>query len=189
MIRIPKCAGSPPFIAIGTGETIGISSFSSIRLSDVSDFLAFDKLPANLVDQISQVNVNGGAPLSPDQSDVLLSINTILGFAPGAKIVVYNAPSEGPGTSFQALFNKMIDDHVTIISNSFGYCEDQSTAADVASIDAILATAAAAGISVFNATGDAGSACSDGSKNTLRFRPTLRTRPPSEVHRLPLVQA
>jgi hypothetical protein len=153
--------------AVGKGETIGISSFSSIRLSDVADYLAVANLPSSLLNQVSQVGVDGGAPLTADQSDALLAINTILGLAPGAKIVVYHAPSGGPGTSFQALFNKMIDDHVDIITNSFGYCEDQSTLADVETIDAILASAAASGISVFNATGDAGSACSDGSSKTI----------------------
>jgi kumamolisin len=116
---------------------------------------------------VSQIHVNGGAPLGPNQEDVLLAIDTILTIAPGAQVVVYDAPFAGPGTSFQTLFNAMINDGVTIISNSFSYCEDQTTLADVQSIDAILATAAASGISVFNATGDTGSACRDGSPNTV----------------------
>ncbi len=61
----------------------------------------------------------------------------------------------------------MIGDHVNVIANSFSYCEDQTTLADVESIDAVLATAAAAGITVFNATGDFGSTCNDGSPNTI----------------------
>ena len=42
----------------------------------------------------------------------------------------------------------MINDGVTIISNSYTYCEDQTTLADVQSIDAILAAAAVSGVSV-----------------------------------------
>src|SRR5204863_3993286 len=38
---------------------------------------------------------------------------------------------------------------------------------DVQSLDSILASAAAAGISVFNASGDSGSTCLDGSGNTI----------------------
>jgi hypothetical protein len=136
-------------------------------LSDVADWLAFAGLPADRINQVSQVPVNGGAPLGPDQADVLLAINTILGIAPGAQVVVYHAPFAGPGTSFQALFNAMINDGVTIISNSFGYCEDQTTLADVQSIDALLAMAAASGITVFNATGDSGSMCGNGAANTI----------------------
>src|SRR5205807_9411687 len=129
--------------------------------------LALYSLPAPLINQVSRVPINGGASRGPDQADVLLGINTILNLAPKAQVVVYDAPLTDAGTSFQTLFNAMINDGVTVISNSFGYCEDQTTAADVQSIDSILKTAAASGISVFNATGDFGSSCRDGSANTI----------------------
>src|SRR5262249_19270783 len=103
----------------------------------------------------------------PDQSEVLIGIEMALRIAPAAQVVVYDAPFTGPGTSFQTLFNAMINDRVTVISNSWTYCEDQTTLADAQSIDTILATAAASGISVFNAAGDAGSGCNDGSANTI----------------------
>jgi subtilase family serine protease len=166
--RSGAAQSSRPSAAVGSGQKIGLAAFSSIRLSDVADWLALTDRPANLLGQVTKIDVNGGAPVGPNQSEVLLAINTILGLAPGVKIVVYDAPSTGSGsTSFQALFNKMIGDHVTIVSNSFGYCEDQTTLADVETIDTVLATAAASGISVFNATGDSGSACSDGNANTI----------------------
>lgn len=58
----------------------------------------------------------------------------------------------------------MINDHDTVISNSWLYCEDQTNAADVESIDSILAQATGSGISVINASGDTGNACdSEGS--------------------------
>ena len=154
----------PP--ATGAGQTIGLVAFSSIQTSDVANWLAFAGLPASLLSQVSQVSVNGGAALGPDESDVLLGVETALTIAPGAQVVVYNGPFTSPGTSFQTLVNAMIDDGVTIISNSYIYCEDQTTLADVQSIDSILAAAAASGISVFTAAGDAGSTCLDGSANT-----------------------
>ncbi len=86
--------------------------------------------------------------------------------ATGADVVVYDSPFNGPG-SFQALFNQMIDDEVTVISNSWAYCEDQTTLADVQSIDSIFQSAAAAGITVFNGSGDSGSTCLDGAANTV----------------------
>jgi hypothetical protein len=157
-----------PVRATGAGQKIGLLAFSSFQLSDVADWLAVIGLPASRIGQVSQVDVNGGAPLGADESDALLGIQTVLTIAPGAQVVVYDAPFTGPGTSFQTLFNTMINDGVTVISNSFGYCEDQTTLADAQSIDAILATAAASGISVFNATGDTGSACNDGAANTIQ---------------------
>lgn len=87
--------------------------------------------------------------------------------APGAKVVVYDAPFSGPGTSFQAVFNAAIGGGSTVISNSWAYCEDQTSLADVQSIDSILKNAAAAGISVFNGAGDSGSTCLDGSPSVI----------------------
>ncbi len=87
--------------------------------------------------------------------------------APGASVVVYDAPFTGPNSSFQSVFNAMINGGVDIISNSWAYCEDQTTLADVQSIDSILQTAAASGISAFTGSGDHGSTCLDGSANTV----------------------
>ena len=69
----------------------------------------------------------------------------------------------------------MIDGGVDIISNSWAYCENQTTLADVESIDTMLQNAAAAGITVLSGAGDNGSSCLDGSANTRRFRPIPRT--------------
>src|SRR5208282_4989964 len=56
---------------------------------------------------------------------------------------------------------------VTVISNSWAYCEDETTAADVDGIDSIFQNAAAAHVSVFNGAGDSGSTCLDGAANTV----------------------
>lgn len=164
--RVAPAAAKPWKDASGAGQKVGIVGFDTFVRSDVADYLELFGLPDGTLDNLSQVHVNGGAPLGPDQREVLLDINTILAGAPEAKVVVYDAPFTGGG-SFQALFDRAIGDGVTIISNSWTYCEDQTTAADVQSIDAILATAAGAGISVFNASGDTGSTCLDGSPNTI----------------------
>ncbi|MDS4041860.1 MAG: protease pro-enzyme activation domain-containing protein [Candidatus Competibacter sp.] len=151
--------------ADGTGQRIGLVEFDTFALSDVTDFLAFEQRD-ELIANLSQVHVGGGATPGPDQAEVLLDIDFILPFVSGARVVVYDAPFTGAG-SFQAVFNRMIGDGMTIISNSWSYCEDQTTLADVQSIDSILATAAASGISVFNASGDTGSTCLNGSPNTI----------------------
>src|SRR5439155_3477580 len=164
----PSAVSDMPSSVTGASQKIGVVAFSSFSSSDVANWLALAGLPSTLLANVSQVHVNGGAPRIPDEEgDVLVGIETILGLAPGAQVAVYDAPFAGPGTSFQTLFNSMVNDRATIISNSFNYCEDQTTLADVQSIDAILKSAAASGISVFNATGDTGSTCRDGSANTI----------------------
>src|SRR5262249_45354429 len=95
-----------------------------------------------------------------------LDIDTVLAIAPAAKVAVYDAPFTGAG-SFQALFNAAINGGSTVISNSWAYCEDQTTLADVQSIDSLFQAAAASGIAIFNASGDSGSTCLDGSPNTV----------------------
>jgi Pro-kumamolisin, activation domain/Bacterial Ig-like domain (group 1) len=153
--------------ADGTGQTVGLLEFDTFQLSDVSDFInLMGPSLAGPLGNVSQVHVNGGATAGANQSEVLLDIDVVLGAAPGAKIVVFDGPFTGPGTSFQSMFNAMINGGVTIISNSWSYCEDQTTLADVQSIDTILQSAAASGISVFTGAGDHGSTCLDGSANT-----------------------
>ena len=169
LIPSTTAAGTPAIAnlakATGSGQKIGIVAFDSFKFDDVSDFLALVNAPANQLNQLSLVELNGGAPIGANEAEVLLDINTVMMLAPGAQYAVYSTPFTGAG-SFQAIFNRMINDQVTIVSNSWAYCENQTTLADVQSIDSILASAAASGISVFSASGDTGSTCLNGSPNT-----------------------
>ena len=151
----------------GTGQTIGLIEFDTFQMSDVADYLTLMGRQATQLANVSEVKVNGGATAGPNQAEVLLDIDTLLSTVPGAKIVVYDGPFSGAGSSFQSLFNAAINGGSTIISNSWAYCEDQTTAADVQSIDAIFQSAAAAGITILNGAGDSGSTCLDGSPNTV----------------------
>ena len=161
----PAAARAPAFD--GTGQTVALVEFDSFVTSDVSNYLALLGLEPALINNLSKVDVNGGVSPGTNQDEVLLDIDAILTVAPGASIVVYDAPFDGRG-SFQAVLNQMLDnDKITIISNSWAYCEDQTTLADVQSIDTIFQNAAAANITVFNGAGDSGSTCLDGTPNTI----------------------
>ena len=157
-------AAVPPFD--GSGQKVGLVEFDTFQTSDVSDFLSLIGAPSTQINQLSEVKVDGGATAGPDQDEVLLDIDTVMTIATGADVVVYDAPFNGRG-SFQALFNKMISDGVSVISNSWAYCEDQTTLADVEGLDTIFQTAEAGDITIFNGSGDSGSACLDGSANTV----------------------
>ena len=120
-------ASTPWSSATGAGQTIGLVEFEN--LSDVVNWLTYEGLPAQ-IDQLSQVDVNGGIPTpGANQDEVVIDIAATLGNAPGAQTVVYDAPFAG-GASFEAVVKAMIDDRVTIISSSWAYCEDQTTLAD-----------------------------------------------------------
>ena len=152
--------------AVANPQKIGLLEFDTFKPTDISNWLGLlggDGPPANL----SEFAVNGGvASPGPGESEVILDVDMLLALAelPGVSYVVYDAP---PSTSFETMFNAMINDGDTVISNSWSQCEDQTTPAEASSIDSVLQTAAASGISVFNGTGDSGSTCLDGSSNTI----------------------
>lgn len=158
--------------ALGVGQTIGLVEFAGFQSSDVSDYLNLVApvaqalgMPSGSINNLSVATVNGGATAGGDQQEVLLDIDDVMTLAPGAKVVAYEAPFVRG--SFQAVLSAMINDGVNVISNSWAYCEDQTTLADAQSIDTILQNAAAAGITVVSGAGDHGSACLDGSPNTV----------------------
>lgn len=155
----------------GTGQTIGLVEFDTFNSSDVSDFINYIGLlggNAGQIGNLSEKPVNGGvATPGSGEGEVLLDIDEVMSIAPGAKVAVYDAPFNGQAGSYTAVFNAMINDGVTVISNSWASCEDQVTLAEAQGIDSVLQTAAASGISVFNGTGDGGTTCLDGSANTV----------------------
>ncbi len=161
-------ASALPAALIGTGQKIGLLEFANYHPSDVSDYLAFAGLDPSQINNLSEKDVAGGAgpPVGAGETEALLDIAAALTLAPGAHVVVYDAPFSG-GASFQTMFNAMIGDGDTVISNSWSACEDQASVADVQSIDQLLAGAAASGISVINGSGDSGATCLDGSPNTI----------------------
>ena len=150
----------------GSGQTIGLVEFDTFQMSDVADFLALVNFPPSQLEHVTRVPVGGGALSGANASESLLDITFVAEAAPGADIAVYETTFNGAG-SFQSLFNRMINDGVDIISSSWAYCEDQTTLADMQSLESILATAAASGITVLAASGDTGSTCLDGSANTV----------------------
>jgi len=149
------------------GQKIGLLEFDTFHPSDVRDWLSLIHANPTFANHLIEVHVNGGVG-SPGagEPEVLLDIATVMIADPSLNTdyVVYDAP---PSTSFQQLLNVMINDGVTVISNSWTECEDQHTLAEVQSVDSILAQAAAGGITVVNGSGDTGTTCLDGAPNTI----------------------
>lgn len=153
--------------ALGAGQTIGLLEFDNYTPSDVSNFLTLIGASSAQINNLSQVAVNGGTSPGANQDEVLLDVDMVMTGAPGAKVVVYDAPFSGQAASYTAMFNAMLNGGVNIISNSWASCEDQISAAEAQSIDSVLQSAAAGGVTVFNGAGDSGSTCLDGSANTV----------------------
>ncbi len=156
-----------PTIAVepGSGQKVGLVEFDVYQRQDVLGFLTLIGHPEHIA-QLSDVTIGAGANFNPSgEAEVLLDIDTVLSLAPGASVTEYDMGFAGQG-SFQTIFNRMIADGMNVISNSFAYCEDQTTSSDVDSLESVLQTAKMAGITVVTGAGDSGSTCLDGAANT-----------------------
>jgi len=137
----------------GKGRTVGIATLASFDPADAYAYWQGIGLKTK-PNRIKQVHVNGGA--GPDGADeTTLDVQQSGGLAPMADIIVYDAPNTD--LDFVALFAKAVTDNkVDTLSVSWGEPEIFPDPSIIAAMDQIFAQAAAQGISVFAATGDAG---------------------------------
>lgn len=164
-VRAADDGRGPAPLPPGSGQTVGIVAFDNYRDSDIRDWLALVGFAPSQFARLTRVEISGGAPVGPDQDEVVLDIGQVMFLAPGADVRLYSMPF-GLG-SYQSMFNRMLVDGVDVVSNSWSYCESQTSSADIASLDSVLASMALSGITVLNASGDTGSTCLDGSPNTV----------------------
>ncbi len=155
----------------GSGRTLGIMTLASFTPSDAFAYWSALKLSVNK-NRIKIVNVDGGPGAPSDASGSLettLDVEQSGGIAPGAKIIVYQAPNTSQG--FVDLFAKAIDaNSAETLSISWGEWEwfdnlenspvtDPITGKTVGAIQAtheLLVRAAIQGQTVFAASGDGG---------------------------------
>ncbi|HZU11530.1 MAG TPA: S53 family peptidase [Chloroflexota bacterium] len=139
----------------GAGQTIGIATFAGYSPGDVS---TFDKR-YGLSNAISRVSVDGTARTGAanGQNETEADIETTEGMAPGAKVIVYEAPNEQSNQSAIDLYNRIVtDDKAQIVTTSWGSPEDQIPDSDLYAFHQILQEAAAQGQAWFAASGDSG---------------------------------
>jgi kumamolisin len=147
----------------GTGEAVAFLEYSSFSATDVSAF----KNCFGLSTPVGSKLVNGGTTTLSGADEVELDIETTLAAAPGLDHAwVYKAPNGR--TALSSIINQMVADapttHTTIISISWGLCEEYTLPGELRAQQNALARAAVQGISVFVASGDFGSnACGSGS--------------------------
>jgi subtilase family serine protease len=159
--------------ANGSGKTIGIVAACDFLDSDMAAYFGFENLP---VPNIVRRPVDGGSPpLSLDNGDcfeVSLDVQQAGGSAPGATIMVYEAPNASITPSFLDMDTAIVEDNkVDVVSTSFGLCELYFTAAynggtDFTSLETefhdIYRQGNAQGITFVNSSGDNGGlGCTD----------------------------
>jgi subtilase family serine protease len=155
----------------GNGRTLGIMTLASFTPSDAFDYWSALGLSVNKR-RLQIVNIDGGPGAPSDASGSLettVDVEQSGGVAPGANIIVYQAPNTGQG--FVDLFAAAIDGNsAETLSISWGSWEwfnnlenspvtDPTTGRTVGTTQAVhelLLRAAIQGQSVFTAAGDGG---------------------------------
>ena len=150
----------------GEGQTVAIVSLDTF---DPADVRQFDGIAGTSGPDVEKVAVNGGvASPGDDQGEVNLDIDVIRAIAPKAKILDYEAPNKG-GAIATVIDRIVKDGRADIVSISWGSCELTRTQDAVARLATSLSAAAAAGITVFVASGDHGAyGCINNDRNDLR---------------------
>lgn len=141
----------------GAGASIAIAARSNINVSDVEMFRSIAGLPANGPTSI----FDGADPglVAPDQAESTLDVEWSGAVAPAASVdlVIASSTATTDGIDLSAAY---IVNHATapIVSVSYGSCEQEMGATELAFYNSLWEQAASQGMSVFVASGDAGAA-------------------------------
>ena len=151
----------------GEGQAVAIVSLDTF---DPADVAAFDRLAGTSGPKVEKIAVNGGVPTpGDDQVEVNLDIDVIRAIAPKAQILDYEAPNRGGAIA--AIIDRIVaDGRADIVSISWGSCELTRAPDGMTRLASSMAAAAAAGLSVYVASGDHGAyGCLDQDRKDLRI--------------------
>lgn len=143
----------------GAGQTIAMFELESWYPSDAAAYQACYGTHA----QVSQVNVDGGGSAGSDGGlEPALDVELATTSAPGANVLVYDAPNSGQGMldEWSAIISQ---DQAKVVSTSWGACEAaENSQGFLQSENTLFEEAAAQGQTVLAAAGDSGSAACSG---------------------------
>jgi kumamolisin len=145
----------------GTGISVGVWEFDGFQQANIDKYDSQYGLssPAPSTRSVDGANYNSSP--GEGQNEVELDIEVIRAVASKATQTVYEAPNTDAGEIDMA--NAVAgDDSISVLSISWGECEQDRAAGNMTSVDNAFKQAAAEGISIFAASGD------DGSKDCTR---------------------
>lgn len=146
----------------GAGVGIAIAARSNIDVNDVAQFRAAAGLAANA----ATVVLAGRDPglVAGDQAEATLDAEWAGALAPTAKVSVVTAATTATTDGIDLAAAYIVNHAVApVMAVSYGACERQMSASELAFYNSLWQQAAAEGISVFVASGDSGAAgCSGG---------------------------
>jgi subtilase family serine protease len=135
----------------GAGQTIALIELQGYAPNDISAYQACYGTNVPVV----PVNVDGGPTLSLDDIEPALDIEQVIGLAPQASVLVYQAPNTS--TSEADVIGAIVsEDRAKVISSSWAICEQFSDPALLNLENSLLQEAAVQGQSFFASSGDTG---------------------------------
>lgn len=148
---------------LGAGQTIALYELESFSPSDIATYQAC----YGTATSVSQVPVDGGpSGSSSGGGEAALDIESLIGLAPRANILVYSGPNaavDTPGSGpYDTYAEIMSDNRAKVISTPWGLCEPQEGATNAAAENTLFEEAAVQGQSIVAASGDSGAQdCTD----------------------------
>ena len=136
----------------GAGQTIALVEFEAY---DPNDIAAYQQCYGTST-AVTNVDVDGGPGVfNGNDDESALDLDQVVGLAPQAHIVVYQAPQDD---SQAAVLNAIASQDVaTVVSSSWGMCESLTGLPTISAENTILEEMAVQGQSFFNSSGDSGS--------------------------------
>ncbi|HET9187332.1 MAG TPA: cell wall-binding repeat-containing protein [Acidothermaceae bacterium] len=137
----------------GRGSTVALFELEPFSAADVAAYQSCFGTSASVTVQ----QVDGGAGSGAGSGQAASDIENVIGLAPAAAVVVYEAPNDAASVYDQ--FRQIAsDDAAQVVSDSWGLCEATSGAAQLAALERpLFQQMAAQGQTVLAATGDSGS--------------------------------
>jgi subtilase family serine protease len=149
---------SAPLLGVGgdgTGENVALVEFSNYQNSDQATYQSCygTSVP------VTPVSIDGGNTSTSGGDEVALDQEVLAGEAPGLDgIFTFVAPgSDTMASMLDSILSRHGAEHVQIVSDSWGICEDVELNSDIAANNAELELMAVAGMSFYAASGDSGS--------------------------------
>jgi subtilase family serine protease len=142
----------------GAGTTIGIIIDTAPSANDLNAYLTAFQIPSTsrtVTQEVVPINGGTGSVGSDSAFEAALDEETVAGLAPGANVIIYEIPDLSEGSIIDAIEAVESDAKATVVSMSFGGCEDGYGAQNFAS-------GVSAGITFVASSGDYGNECPTG---------------------------
>lgn len=136
---------------LGAGQTVAVLELESYDATDITQYAqCYGVNP-----QVANVPVDGGPGGGNGSGEAALDIENMIGLAPKANLLVYEGPNSGSGP--YDTFSSIISQHAAqVVTASWGQCEPLNGFSQAAAESTLFQEAAAEGISIVSASGDAG---------------------------------